>query len=48
VELTNLFQGAPDEVAHTRLVEQYLKLNTFPMSGDNYAAYRTAMLGLIK
>jgi hypothetical protein len=48
VVLTNLFQGAPDEVPHTRLVEQYLKLNTFPMSGDNYGAYRTAMLGLIK
>jgi hypothetical protein len=48
VVLTNLFLGAPDEIPHTRLVEQYLKLNTFPMNGDNYGAYRTAMLGLIK
>jgi hypothetical protein len=48
VVLTNLFMGAPDEIPHTRLVEQYLKLNTYPGSGDNYGAYRTAMLGLIK
>jgi hypothetical protein len=46
--LTNLFQGAPDEVAHPRYVEQYLKMNTFPSSADNYAPYRTAMLSLIK
>ena len=48
VALTNLFVGAPDEIPHPRLVEQYLKMNTFPMDGDNYGPYRTAMLGLIK
>jgi hypothetical protein len=46
--LTNLFQGAPDEVLHPRYVEQYLKMNTFPSSGDDYAPYRAAMLSLIE
>jgi hypothetical protein len=46
--LTNLFVGAPADLAHPRYVEQYLKMNTFPGSGDDYGAYRIAMLGLIK
>ena len=46
--LTNLFVGAPDDIPHPRYVEQYLKMNTYPSSADNYAPYRTAMLGLIK
>jgi hypothetical protein len=46
--LTNLYMGAPAELAHPRYVEQYLKLNTFPASGDDYGAYRGAMLNLLK
>ena len=46
--LTNLFTGAPAELAHPRLVEQYLKMNTFPGTADMYGAYRAAMLTLIK
>jgi hypothetical protein len=46
--LTNLFVGAPDDIPHPRYVEQYLKMNTFPSSADNYAPYRTAMMGIIK
>jgi hypothetical protein len=46
--LTNLFVGAPDDIPHPRYVDQYLKMNTFPSSGDNYAPYRSAMLNLIK
>jgi hypothetical protein len=46
--LENLFVGAPVELAHPRLVERYLKENTFPASGDDYGAYREAMLRFIK
>src|SRR6185436_5400256 len=46
--LTNLFAGAPDELAPPRYVEQYLKMNTFSGSGDDYGAYRSAMLNLLK
>jgi hypothetical protein len=46
--LENLFEGAPRELPHPRYVEAYLKMNTFPASDDNYSAYRTAMLGLLK
>jgi hypothetical protein len=46
--LTNLFLGAPDDLPHPRYVEQYLQMNTFPSSGDDYGAYRSAMLNLIR
>jgi hypothetical protein len=46
--LTNLFQGAPDDLPHPRYVEQYLNMNTFPAAGDDYGAYRSAMLSLIQ
>lgn len=46
--LTNLFAGAPAEIPHPRYVDQYLKMNTFGGNGDNYLAYRSAMLDLIK
>jgi hypothetical protein len=46
--LTNLFQGGQDEVAHPRIIERYLKLNTFPASGDDYGHSRAAMLSLLK
>jgi arylsulfatase A-like enzyme len=46
--LTNLVAGMPDEIAHPRYVEQYLKMNTFPGTADMYPAYRAAMLELLK
>jgi hypothetical protein len=46
--LTNLFVGAPDELAHPRLIDQYLKMNTFGSTGDSYTGYRAAMLDLLK
>jgi hypothetical protein len=46
--LTNLFLGAPADLPHPRWVEQYLKMNTFQSSGDDYGAYRRAMLELLK
>jgi hypothetical protein len=46
--LTNLFEGAPAEVAHPRYIQQYLDRNTFPTTGDDYLPYRAAMLELIK
>jgi hypothetical protein len=48
VVLENLFAGAPAELDHPRLVERYLKENTFPGSGDDFGAYREAMLRFIK
>jgi hypothetical protein len=46
--LTNLFLGASDQLDHPRYVERYLKMNTFPGAGDDYGAYRAAMLELLK
>ncbi len=46
--LSNIYEGAPAEIAHPRYVDQYLKMNSFPGTGDMYAAYRAAMLTLIK
>jgi hypothetical protein len=46
--LTNLFTGAPDDLPHPRFVEQYLNMNTFEGAGDDYGAYRGAMLNLLK
>jgi len=46
--LTNLFVGEPDDIPHPRYIERYLKMNTFPSSGDDYAPYRAAMLDLIE
>jgi hypothetical protein len=46
--LTNLFQGAPDEVAHPRYIDQYLKMNSFMAGGDSYPPYRTGMMAIIK
>jgi hypothetical protein len=46
--LTNLWSGAPDELAHPRYIERYLKMNTFPASDDDYGAYRSAMLEILK
>ena len=46
--LTNLFEGAPQEVAHPRYVEQYLELGTFQNGGTSYTPYRMGMLNLIK
>ncbi|MES1209948.1 MAG: alkaline phosphatase family protein [Pseudomonadota bacterium] len=45
--LANLFAGAPDDIPHPRAIESYLKLNTFPGSGDAYAPYRTAIMTLL-
>jgi hypothetical protein len=46
--LANIFVGAPDELAHPRYIEQYLKLNTYPMSGDDYQDFRAGMIKLLK
>jgi hypothetical protein len=48
INLTNLYLGAPDEVPHPRYIEQYLRMNTFPGTGDTYGPYRSGMLELIK
>ena len=40
--------GAPDDVAHPRYIDQYLKMNTFSGAGELYPPYRAAMLNLIK
>jgi hypothetical protein len=46
--LGNIFVGAPDDLVHPRYVEQYLKLNTYPMSGDDYQDFRAGMIKLLK
>jgi hypothetical protein len=46
--LENLFEGAPAALAHPRYVERYLEEGTFPAAGDQYGAYREAMLRIIK
>lgn len=46
--LTNLFLGAPAEIAHPRFVETYLELGTYSTAGDLYPPYRAAMVSLIK
>ncbi len=45
--LSNIFEGAPRELAHPKYIEQYLQMGTFPSSADSYAPYRQAMLQLI-
>ena len=44
--LTNLFEGAPDELPHPRYIERCLQTGTACTSeADDYAAYRQTMLG---
>ena len=45
VFLSNIFEGAPRELAHHRLVERYLKSNM--PRGDEYVDYRAAMIKLL-
>ncbi|MEO8212887.1 MAG: alkaline phosphatase family protein, partial [Myxococcales bacterium] len=47
--LSNLFLGAPDELAHPRYVEECLALGAACTStGDDFGPYRQSMLGLIR
>jgi hypothetical protein len=46
VFLSNLYAGAPADLAHPRYIDQYLKTN-FPTT-DDFAPYRTGMLRLIQ
>jgi hypothetical protein len=47
--LTNLFQGAPAELAHPRYIEKCLAMGAACMStGDDFGPYRQIMLALIK
>ncbi len=46
--LSNIFEGAPRDLAHPKYIERYLQMGTFPNSADNYAPYRQAMLQIIK
>jgi hypothetical protein len=45
--LANIFDGNPTELWHPRLVRRYLESRNWKAS-DDFADYRTAMLGLIK
>lgn len=46
--LKNLYAGTPDELAHPRYIDTYLKMNTFGGTSDVYAPFRAAMMTLIK
>ncbi|MBC8133987.1 MAG: alkaline phosphatase family protein [Deltaproteobacteria bacterium] len=47
--LTNLFVGAPADVAHPRYIEKCLNMGTAcTSSGDDFAPYRQTMLNLIR
>jgi Type I phosphodiesterase / nucleotide pyrophosphatase len=42
--LSNVFEGAPAELAHPRYIEKYLNTGTYTGSADSFADYRLAML----
>jgi len=46
--LMNVFEGQPQDLQHPKYIEKYLELGTFTSSGENYADYRTEMLGLLQ
>jgi hypothetical protein len=46
--LTNVFEGAPTELAHPRYIEKYLNTGTYTGSGTRYADYRLGMLKLLQ
>jgi len=46
--LENVFETGPAELEHPQLIERYLDEGTYPSSGNDYADYRSGMLGLLQ
>ena len=47
--LTNLFEGAPAELDHPRLIEACLAMGAACMgTADDFSGYRQVMLGLLQ
>jgi hypothetical protein len=46
--LSNIFEGAPQDIPHPHYIQKYIQQGTFATTGDGYAPYRDAMLQLVK